>query len=810
MQNGTTEFEQQEAEIHLRDYFIVLLARKWLVIFGFLAVVGAAIYYIQTTEPVYKATVELLHEKQSTMPLIVESFQFASTSLELEAQRRIIKSPLVIGPAMLSLNNLIPNFSLTSKEIESNIELDSPRGSTIFELSATAGSPREAALIANTVAAFYRDNTTERKKKDLKSALKFLEQQKKTLEAMLEQDTEQLQLFRKKVGLSPTASANPTANSSLLNQLWKYHEDLVKAEWEKEMANVQLNSVEELIEEKEREIDLELETDAPLLEDSTSEIKRLNDKLLNLNLELETKLYVDDLKESHYEVKVIRRQIQSVNDMLDEEEQKLINQQKQGTLNPISEWQNLMQQSRTLTFELERAKKKEKLIKDKIDQFNKTHPELVSQEVEQMKLERQQKLHEETAIHLAGKYQDTQLLVEMQTSDIEIIRKAPLPEAPIKPKKKLTVALAVVLGLMLGVGAAFFLEYMDDSIKRKEDIERYIGAPVIGAIPHLPKAENFELPLRVEKRRRGATAMFDNPTTDASGVSLAGEDGKPTLIITANNPGQSDSRRRKHRSRSQVKEIEELASRNLTLLQKKHKDISESYRGLLANIEYSSIDEKTPQVLLITSSTPKEGKTTTTANLAITMAQMGKKTLLVDCDLKRPRQHALFLQAREPGLSDYLLSDAESTADASDDLPPSLDNGLIRETDVDNLHLLTCGKPPHNSMALVSSKKMEDLIVQWRDDYDYVLFDSPPVLSVADAGILSTNVDATLLIVKVGATKQKVAEQAAEQLSKAGNLFGVILNNMEASKRYGYYYYYYYYYSSRYNKYYSADDDEEV
>jgi len=114
-------------------------------------------------------------------------------------------------------------------------------------------------------------------------------------------------------------------------------------------------------------------------------------------------------------------------------------------------------------------------------------------------------------------------------------------------------------------------------------------------------------------------------------------------------------------------------------------------------------------------------------------------------------------------------------------------------------------------MALVSSKKMEDLIVQWRDDYDYVLFDSPPVLSVADAGILSTNVDATLLIVKVGATKQKVAEQAAEQLSKAGNLFGVILNNMDSSKRYGYYYYYYYYYyPGRYNKYYSADDDEEV
>jgi len=259
-----------------------------------------------------------------------------------------------------------------------------------------------------------------------------------------------------------------------------------------------------------------------------------------------------------------------------------------------------------------------------------------------------------------------------------------------------------------------------------------------------------------------------------------------------------------------MKEIEELASRNLTLLQDKHKDIAESYRGLLANIEYSSVDEETPQVLLITSSTPKEGKTTTTANLAITMAQMGKKTLLIDCDMKRPRQHALFIQAKEPGLSNYLLSETGAPADASE----FLRYGLIRETNVDNLHLLPCGKPPHNSMALVGSKKMEDLIAQWKEEYDYILIDSPPVLSVADAGILSANdnVDATLLIVKVGTTKQKIAEQAAEQLRKTNKeheIFGVILNNMDASKRYGYYYYYYYYYySNRYK--YSTDDDEEA
>jgi len=802
MQNETIEFEHQEEQIHLRDYLIVLLARKWLVILGFFAVLLAAIYYIQTTEPVYKATEELLYEEQ--IPLLVEPFPFASTSLELEAQRRIVKSPFVIGPAIDSLRAVIPNFNLTSKALEGSIELDSPPGSAILELSAIAGSPVDAALIANTVADSYIKYTTERKREDLTLSLNFLEEQKKVIEGMLEDDERELNQFRTSEGLAPGTSATSKASSSLLDQLWQYNEDLVKTQWEKEMTRVRLNSVKELLAEKREEIDPE--TQAYLLAGGvTSEIGRLKDKILDLQLELESKLEVDGMTEKHEEVKGVRQRLTSAQRRLEEEAQKLVKQEKMGSLNPISEWQDLMQQSTDLTIALKGLEEKEKLIQEKIDRFNEEHPKLVSKEVQLRKLERQKKIHEETAIYLATIYQETQLLFQMQTSDIAIIRKASPPGAPIKPKKKLTMVLAVLLGLMLGVGAAFFLEYMDDSIKRKEDIDRYIGAPVIGAIPRIPKAENFDLPIHIERRRHGAMVMFDNPNPDTSEVSETGEDGENALIIAANNQSHSNNRGRKHRRRSQVKEIKELASRNLTLLQKDNKEIAESYRGLLANIEYSSVDEEPPKTLLITSSTPKEGKTTTTANLAITMAQMGKKTLLIDCDMKKPRQHAVFMQARAPGLSDYLLSKSEVQAYASDGLSPSLGNGFIRETGVENLHLLPCGKLPPNSMAIVGSEKMEELIDRWKEDgYDYILFDSPPVLAVADAGILSAKVNATLLIVKTGSTKQKIAQLAAERLSKAGNLFGVVLNNMDVSKRYGYYYYYYP------DKYYSADDDEQA
>jgi len=276
------EENEIKAQKHSRGYSIALFARKWIVLLSIVIVVGVAICYLQIATPVYKATAELLHAKQSTMPLIVENFQFASTPLDLEAQRVIVKSPFVTGPAIASLNAVIPNLNLTSKAIEESIELDSPRGSAILHLSATAGSPMEAALIANTVAVFYQKYTTERKRKDLTAALKFLEKQKNLLENLLAKDEENLQIFREKVGLSPTTSDNPTANFSLLNQLWQYHEDLVKAEWEEEMTNVQLNSVKELIDQKRREI--APETHAPLLTGDTSEIDRLQDKLLELNL----------------------------------------------------------------------------------------------------------------------------------------------------------------------------------------------------------------------------------------------------------------------------------------------------------------------------------------------------------------------------------------------------------------------------------------------------------------------------------------------------------------------------------------------
>jgi capsular exopolysaccharide synthesis family protein len=228
------------------------------------------------------------------------------------------------------------------------------------------------------------------------------------------------------------------------------------------------------------------------------------------------------------------------------------------------------------------------------------------------------------------------------------------------------------------------------------------------------------------------------------------------------------------------------------------KNFAENYRSLMAAIQFAQVD--TPlTTLLVTSSAPGEGKTLTAGNLAITYAQSGKKTLLIDLDMRRPQQHVLFSQDREPGFSEYFVPLA---------LPqPQTGNGLIRGTDIPNLHLLPCGQIPPNPIALLNSDKMGALLEEWEREYDIILIDSPPVLSVADAAIIAKHVDTTLLLVEAGKTKRQIAAQAKEVLEKIGApIAGVVLNNVDFSKHYGYYYYYHYY--RYYYRYYTPSEEE--
>jgi capsular exopolysaccharide synthesis family protein len=204
--------------------------------------------------------------------------------------------------------------------------------------------------------------------------------------------------------------------------------------------------------------------------------------------------------------------------------------------------------------------------------------------------------------------------------------------------------------------------------------------------------------------------------------------------------------------------------------------ISEQYRTIRTNIQYSSVDQEL-KVIMVTSSGPAEGKSTTVANLAVTFAQLGKKVLLVDADLRKPTVHYTFGVNNLFGFTTVLTKQR------------SLES-VVRETEIQDLYVLTSGPIPPNPAELLISKSMEQFIEEAKEQFDYVLFDTPPLLAVADPQILANQCDGSILVVFSERTEIEQAKKAKELLENAhSKLLGVVLNHKEAQKN-DYYYYY--------------------
>jgi capsular exopolysaccharide synthesis family protein len=299
------------------------------------------------------------------------------------------------------------------------------------------------------------------------------------------------------------------------------------------------------------------------------------------------------------------------------------------------------------------------------------------------------------------------------TNYLSVVEPASVPTTPISPNTRLNVLLAASIGFILAVGGAFLLEYLDDTIKTGDDVDRVLKLPTLGAI-------------------------------------------------------------------TQIKTVQEPSS-NLVAMHHPRSPISETYRVLRTNIQFSSLSNPSMR-LLITSASPAEGKTTTACNLAITIAQAGKRVILADTDLRRPSIHRFFKVPNQVGLTSLLLDPA---------LPPE---AALVDTPVASLKVLTSGPLPPNPAELLGSEPMKQRLDQMKGLADVIIFDSPPVLAVADASILGSLCSAVILVVDAGHTRSDMVRRGKETLDQVGlKVLGVVLNKLSARRAGGYYYYYYYY-----------------
>lgn len=337
-------------------------------------------------------------------------------------------------------------------------------------------------------------------------------------------------------------------------------------------------------------------------------------------------------------------------------------------------------------------------------------------------------------------------LGELKTSNISIIDPAEPPLNPVYPKKKLSLVLAFILGLFGGVGLCFVLEYLDNTLKGPEDAEKLAGLPSLGVVPYLP-------PDGIKKMRRHGYYHRYRYASEDDG------DGKSAKL-------------------SQVKELE-LVNHLFPKF-----SLSEDYRTVRTSILLSSA-ERPPESIAFTSALPKDGKTVTVANTAVAFAQLNEKVLVIDADMRKPKQHQIFKVKASPGLSSYLTG----KADLKD---------CIHKTEVDGIWLMPCGPIPPNPAELLESKKMRTLVEGLEKGFDVVLFDTPPVLAVVDPVIVSTMVEATVLVVYPKKTTDKAFLSAVEELRKGNTkIIGTIFNGMRLDKDE-------YYYSRFYKSYYRS------
>src|SRR5467141_899135 len=390
-----------------------------------------------------------------------------------------------------------------------------------------------------------------------------------------------------------------------------------------------------------------------------------------------------------------------------------------------------------LESEYRESRQREELLSQALDQQKAEVNQMSERMVQYSILKREAEANKALYDGLLTKLKEAGISAGLRSSNIRVVDPAMVPQYPARPAKTRNIVLSLLIGLVGGIGLAILREYMDNTVKSPDDIESLARLPSLAVVP-----------------------AFTEPNGDRSRVKLlkgASTNGHNTRI--------------------------ELVAQHLPKSQ-----MSEAFRALRTALLLSQADHP-PQVILVTSALPREGKTTAAANLAVTLAQLGDRTLLIDADLRKPGVGRLLNLAggKYAGLSSYLAGVS------------SLELVTIQHPVIPNLSAIPTGPLPPNPADLLSSHKLADAIAELREKFKFIVFDSPPIMAATDAVILSVLTDGVLLVVRSGETPKEAFTRTRDLLASVkAHLLGVVLNAVDSSAPDYYYSYRYYPYSQGY------------
>ena len=698
-------FAAPEAKLHFLDYWRVIRIRKAIIITVFLitAIIATAVTFVLPES--YASTARIKVEKDVTdIPGLTGTLNSSSFDpYFIQTTFEIMQSELVLSNVIASLNlnttwgqKYANGETLKTTEtmaiLKQRMQLAPVKNTELISITVYSEDKQEAANLANAIAKSYHDYRINSRRDFATNGVAVLVTQFEEQAQEIRTNQDYVDFLRQKLHItdqdphavfpSPTMDAQQLQiiNAQRIEQEKIYNEQLVEL---RELKSIETNSQAKL-----RDVLPQIVPDAAL-SDLLTKLHESQQRWV---------LLTNDFSLSHIEVQRLQSLIVELNHQIDDRVVGIM----AGLESKVNSNKAALD---AMTASVEAAKNKDQ------EAAKTNQPYYDAQRDLQQKI----KMHDLLYSKLEAEKLDQAL---PEASMVQTTDPAEPGKAPVKPNKPVNIALGLIFGLVMGIGLAFFIEYLDTSVKTIDDVERMFQAPVLGVIPQ--------------------------------NIGYLLEEGSES----------------------------------------KH---AEAYRVLRTNLLFSRKDEKLNTIVIV-SAGAGEGKSTTTINLATVFAQAGNRVLVVDSDLRRPTLHKLFKVSNNLGLTNYLLKQNTLLE-------------LVQTTPVPNLDFMASGRLPNSSMGILGSAQMKEMIAELKQRYDFIFFDSPPILGVSDASILASEVDLVMQVIQYRRYPQPMTLRAKQMIEKVGgNFVGLILNNINMSQDEGYYYYSGYYHDYYYSR--SAAEQE--